>query len=114
MKAGEALNWTPYIKSAATGAALEPAMANASLVNRRESHFPPPLFREYFPVLGRIPHLQNPFKYKRIREINRKTAHPVSHARRRRLFFPLYSVTYLPLKVPERPLPYNCALRENA
>ena len=64
-------------------------MVNSSLVNARESRLPPPLFRESFPVLGQIPHLQNPFKYKRIREINRKTAHPAPRPRRRSAVFPI-------------------------
>jgi hypothetical protein len=59
-----------------------PAMLNASMVNGRESRFPPPLFRESFPISGRIPRFQNPFKYNRNREINRKTAHPASRLAR--------------------------------
>ena len=53
-------------------------MVNAGLANGRDSRFRPPLFREFLPVLGQIPHIQNPFKNKRIREINRETAHPAS------------------------------------
>ena len=91
-----------------------PAMVNASLVNGRESRFRPPPFREFLPVLGQIPHIQNPFKNKRIGEINGKTVHPASRPPRRCAVFPVYSVAYPPLKVPERPFPYNCGLRENA
>ncbi len=80
-------------------------MVNAGLVNGRESHLPPPLFRESFPVLGRISHFQNPFKYKRIREINHKTAHPASHPRPVARFSPFIPWHILPLRFQKGPFP---------
>ena len=64
-------------------------MVNAGLANGGDSRFPPPLFREFLPVFGQIPHIQNPFKYKRIREINPKTAHPASRPPQPLRGFPL-------------------------
>jgi len=92
----------------------KPVFASPSLLNGRESRFPPPPFREFLPVLGQISQLQNPLKYRGIREINPEAAHPVSHPHHRYAVSPVYSVAYLPLKVPERPLPNNYALTENA
>jgi hypothetical protein len=48
-------------------------MVNAGKVNAGSSYFSPATFCESFPVSGRIPRLQNPFKYTCGFVINQKT-----------------------------------------
>jgi len=47
-------------------------MINARMVNGRAAYFSPTAFCESFAVFGRIPRLQNPFKYIRNLRVNQK------------------------------------------
>ena len=53
-------------------------MVNAGLVNAGSSYFSPPSFCESFPVFGRIPRFQNPFKYICRSRISHETKHTPS------------------------------------
>jgi len=48
-------------------------MVNADVVNAGSAYFSPATFCESFRVFGRIPRLQNPFKYVCNSRINHKT-----------------------------------------